>query len=316
MSQPAIDTARTSERLSAFLSKIDKNEPVDQTFVELPTLSMLMQNRDKGAHGRQCVIPLDTARNSTIKSFADNDTFETTVPDTARVAVYAMKNYGGVVAWHWEEVQETKNSDLRIFEIVKHRRNNALMSLKDLLNADLYALAVGAKDINSLPLVVSTSRSLGGIDSSANSYWDAQETTGVGAFATNGIANMRSMCNDIKIIGHGKVKNIVTTQSVYEDFENELDPDVRYSQTKKLERGADSLFYKGAEVEFDDDVPTGHMYFLNPDWLKLKVDSAADFSFGKVMEGERSFTFVSKFVFRGQVVSAQPRALGRLTGIT
>lgn len=316
MSQVAIDTSRTSERLAAFLSEIHSNEPVDNVFVELPTIKELMEKRVKKSFGRQIVVPLDTAMNGSVKSFADTEAFDTSVPNSARVAVYAAKNYGGALVWTWEEIQETKGDDNKLFDVVQHRRSNLMNSLKDLVNSDLWATVVGSKDFNSIPALVSTSNSLGGIDGSSSTYWNAQETTSVGAFSANGISSMRTLYNNIKATGAGSPKMCRTTQTIYEAFENELDPDVRYASTEKLQRGAQSLMYKGMSVEFDDDIPSGHLYMLNPEWVEFWVDEAADFSIGKTMESINSMVFVAKLVLRGQLLTSQRRGNGRLTGIS
>lgn len=316
MSTAAIDSSRTSERLSAFLSDIHTNNPVDNIFVDLPLMEKLYGARMKKAFGRQIMIPIDTAQNSTVKSFADTEAFATTVPDTARTLVYPGKNYGAVLAFTWEEMRETAGNDHKVFDLVEHRRKNILASVRDKLNYDLWAQSVGSKDINSVPLVVSTSRSLGGIDSSSNSYWDAQEATSVGAFSSNGISKMRSLYNDIMAVKKGRPDVILTTQSVFEAYENELDSDVRYERVDKLDRGAQELMFKATPVMFDDDCPSGHLYQLKMEHLKLVVDPDADMSFGEVQESQNSHVFAAKFVFRGQLISDNARCNGRLTGIS
>ena len=68
-STAAVDTARTSERLSAFMSRIQEAEPVDNVFVDLPALNEFMKRRMVVDGGRQSQIALDTAVNTTINSF-------------------------------------------------------------------------------------------------------------------------------------------------------------------------------------------------------------------------------------------------------
>jgi hypothetical protein len=319
MSTRAIDNSRTSERLSVFLSEIHASMPENQIFVELPTLDYLMKGSKKKAMGRQVMASLDTAVNSSIKSFSDTDAFTVTIPDTARTAVYPLKNYGGVFAISQEEMWETEGADHKIFDLAKHRRSNVVNSVKDRLNSDLYAISVGSKDINSLPAIITTSRSHGGIDSSSNSWWDSQETTSVGAFASNGLSNMRSLANDIYATGAGKPGWWVTTQSVLESYESELDVDVRYAGAQStMGRGPEYLQWKNSPIVFDDDCPTGHMYAINSKHLIFNVHPQASFGngFGKVIESYNSHVFAAKFAVRLQLYSVQPRGLGRLTGIT
>jgi hypothetical protein len=76
------------------------------------------------------------------------------------------------------------------------------------------------------------------------------------------------------------------------------------------------LKWRGIEFAFDDDCPSGHLYCLNFEHLKLQVDDAGDFDLGKALESINSPVFVSKLIFRGQLIVTQPRGLGRLTGIS
>lgn len=316
MSTAAVDTARTSERLSAYLSEIHSNEPVDNIFVRLALLDFLLKKRDVGNHGRQVLIPLDTAQNGSVQEFSDTDAFDVSIPDTARSAVYAMVNYGGSLAFSWEEMRETASDDVRVFDLVSHRRRNVMKALRDLINGHMFASSVASKRINSLPVIASTSRSLGGINSASNSYWDAQETTSVGAFASSGLSSMRTLYNNILQANGEAPELIVTTQSVMEAFENEIDVDVRYAKSDVLSRGAEELHFRSARIVFDDDCPTGHLYMVNSKNLEFYVDSAGDFQFGDVKESFSQAVFAAKLMFRGQLLSAAPRGLGRLTGIT
>ena len=316
MSTAAIDTSRTSEMLSAFVSEIGADEPVDNIFVKLALSDYLLKNRESKKSGRQMLIPLDTAQNGSFQEFDGQDSFDVSVPDTARSAVYAMKNYGGALVFTWEEMEEVGDDQHRIFDLVKHRRKNLLSSGRDYLNADFFATSIANKKANALPVICSVDRSLGGIDSTTSTYWDAQETTSVGAFASAGLSNMRTMSNNILQASGKKPDIVVTTQSVMEALENELDADVRYSQSSVLARGSDVLKWKGAEVLMDDDCPSGHMYFLQSDNIKLRVSQSADFKFGEVREHYTQYVFAAKMVVRLQLYSPQPRGLGRLTGIT
>lgn len=315
-SSAAIDTARTSERLSAFLSRVIEKTPVDNISVDLPALNKFMERRKMIDGGRQSQVALDTSFNSTIDSFSDYDVFDTTPQDTARTAVFSYINYGGTVSISWEEMRETANDNVRIFNLLEHKRNNAIKAMKDRMNSDLLAAVVAGGDINSLPFLINTSETVGGIDSSTNSYWQSQESTAVGAFAANGLDQMRNVWNDIKRQGQGEPDLALTTQAVFEAYEAELEVDTRYSDPKKLSRGALELEWKGRPLMFDNDMPSGQLYYLNFDHIWLAVDTDGDFDLGPMIEPADQKAFVSKLVFRGQAVVTNRRALGRLTGIS
>ena len=137
MSTAAVDTItnRTSERLTAFMSRIEGNMPADNIFVDLPIFNELFKRKRMIDGGRQSMIVLDTSQNTTINSFTGYDTFDTSPQDTARPAVFPYINYGGTATISWEEMRETANSDVRTFDLVAHKRKNAIMAMKDRINS-------------------------------------------------------------------------------------------------------------------------------------------------------------------------------------
>lgn len=314
MSTASIDTSRTTERLSAFMSRITNAEPVDNIFVDLPLFNDFWAHKETIDGGRQQQIPVDTATNTTIAAFGGHDTIDTSPQDTARTAVFAYINYAGSVTISWEEMRETANADVRVFDLVKHKRNNAVKSMKDVINADFCAATPASGEINSLPFIVTTSGTVGGLASP--SYWQAQETTSVGAFGTAGLTNMRTLFNDIKKQGQGGPDITYTTQTVFEAYEAEIDPDVTYTDSSKLSRGAIDLTWKGKPFKFDADITSGELYMINWNWLKLAVDTDGDMQFDEFIRPANQKAFTATFAFRGQLITSNRRALGRLTGIS
>lgn len=55
---PAIDTSRTTERLSAFLAEYIESKPVDQYFEDYPTLSYFYKQKKTIDGGAQMSFPI------------------------------------------------------------------------------------------------------------------------------------------------------------------------------------------------------------------------------------------------------------------
>lgn len=316
MSTVAIDTSRTDERLSAFLSKIEKSEPVDNIFVETPLWDELWSRKEMIDGGRQVMFPVDLGVNNTIQNFSDYDTFNTAPQDTVKTSVAPIINVGGTVSISWEEKRETANSDVRVFDMISQKRKNGIGSLKDRMNADLFASSQVTGYIQPLPVLVTTSGTVQGIDSGSVTGWRSQEITSSGAFASTGLVNMRTLWNSCSRLTHGTPDITVTTQTIYEAFENELDVDVRYSDPKKLSRGAVTLVWKDKPFIFDADCPSGTLYMLNLKETKLKVDTDGAFKFDEFKTPYNAKSSTAIFCFRGQLVVYARRANGRITGIS
>lgn len=128
---------------------------------------------------------------------------------------------------------------------------------------------------------------------------------------------MRDLWNDIDRQGQGQPDASITTQAVFEAYEAELNIDVRYSgQDSTMNRGPKFLEWKGKPVMFDADMTAGQLYMINFDHLWLAVDSDGAFNLGPMVTPFNQKVSTAMLVFRGQLVTDNRRALGRLTGIT
>lgn len=314
----AVDTPanRVGDRLTAFLSKIEESEPVDNFFNRYVTIDHLKENAKVGTWGRQCWLPIDSGENSTVQDFADYDVFLTTPQSTAMSVGYPMVNKGGSVAISFEELQETKGSDLKVYDLLKHKRSNLLKTVMKKCNADLYATTAVAGKIEPLPVVIDSTGTAGSLSQSTDSDWASTETAS-GSFAAQGISDMTTMLNTLWL--KKSVPTIImTTQSVHEYMEKELSADVRYmvGDLQTGVRGFEGLKFKGVKLAFDGDCTSGVMYFINNENLFLAIDSDANFSFDPFIQPYNQRAQVALFSVRWALICNSRRAHGKLTGIS
>lgn len=317
MSTAAIDTSRTSERLSSFLSEIGAAEPVDNFFEIHPTLDALRKNQRMKNGGRQILFPVDVDKNTTVKYFSDYDRFLTTNQDTVRTVVYPYINLGGTVTISWEEIRETAGNDHQIYDIVAHRRKNLIETAMRTLNEDLYATSATSGNIESIDVLVDSTGTAGGLDQSSEADWASVENTSTGSIASGaGIKDMNTLYNDI-MSNKGMVDTILTTQTLYEEYENFMDGDVRYTNTRAaVNRGFKRLEFKGIPVTFDPDCVSGRIYMLDSKTIFLCTDVEGNFSIDPFVVPYDQKVFVAKMVWRGNLVMTKRNGQGKITGAT
>ena len=110
----------------------------------------------------------------------------------------------------------------------------------------------------------------------------------------------------------------VTTQTVFEGYEGLLIANERFNAKSSGDGGFKNevLKFKGMDLSYDNDCPSGSMYLLNPMFLKLVYKT------GKWMKGRAPVTpanqTVDVFVVRTNcnLIATQPRRLGVITSIT
>jgi hypothetical protein len=129
--------------------------------------------------------------------------------------------------------------------------------------------------------------------------------------------------------GSGGYPNLVLMdQASFETYEQALDTNLRYSDTKMADMGFDSIKLKGATCIWDEYVPNindgsadpsgatdGTAFFLNTEFYKLIIDSETDIVTTPIVEPENQTAKTAKVLFMGNSAVSNMRKLGVLYGI-
>ena len=318
MSTPAIDTARDSEVLSAFLSEISKDMPIDQFFPRFRVLDHFMKKAQIRDWGRQFQIPMAIDENDTIAPFAGFDEFNTTQQDLVTTLVYALKNKGGSISIPWDELQELKGSNHAVFDRVAFLRNNWVKSMMNKVEIDMFVAlnTENPKSIFSLNTIIDNGviSAPGGINASTQPEWSATVVTG-GSFASQGLTDMRTLINTIDEEG-AEVDTVVMNKTVYQFYEDVIDPDVRYSSAQGVGgRGFKSLEFHMIPLIFSKNVTAGTIYMWDSTNLYLRVASDGNFSLDPFEKPTNQKAQVSLGAFRGQMVCDRRKSTGKITSV-
>lgn len=130
---------------------------------------------------------------------------------------------------------------------------------------------VSVREIDGLQkLVASAANTVGGIDASAagNDYWDNLRATSVGTIT---IDKILGYLNEIDAEG-GDPTLWITTPGVQRQVFNQLQAQVRYTNSDRLSGGFKSLDVSGYPLVADKDCPNGTMFLLTEKHLKLFSD--------------------------------------------
>lgn len=318
MSTIAIDTPtnRNTERLTAFLSEIGASKPIDQFFAKFNAWNVFKDGMRVKDAGRQIVYPIDSAANPTVKDASDYDKYDTSASDTALIVTYPMVNKIGSLVISWEEQREVAGKDHAMYDLVEHKRNNLLKSVMRAQTTDLFASTQDSSKISSLVPTILATGAVGGLNQSTDGDWASTVTSG-GSFASQGLSDMLTTYGTI--VDNGAEPDvIITTLTVNNFYHLDVDPDVRYAYTPDLKagRGFRGLEFMGATVVHDNSATSGVMYFITRENLFLSVDSAGNYSFRPFIEMPDQLGFLSKFVFRGNLICTRRKSHGKITGIT
>lgn len=243
---------------------------VDQVFSARPLTFFLMQSGqirmvDGGA---TIVEPLIIASNSTVETYADADALSPGVTSEFSAAQYDWRQL--VASVKILGIEEAKNAgSSRILDLLEAKIMVARESITSEFNTMFHSgttTAPSGSGWNNLGyLLGQNANSVGGIDPSANTYWQTNIDSDAEALTT---ADMTTLYNNASV-GGDQPGVVITTQTLYEKYESLLQPQLRYSDARTADAGFQNLMFKGAPVLYDADCASAHMWFLNPKYIRL-----------------------------------------------
>jgi hypothetical protein len=314
----AIDTPsnRSTERLTAFLSEIGSEKPIDQYFPKRKALEVFTKKMKVKDAGRQVVYPLNSGANPTVKDASDYDSYDPSASNTALIVTYPMVNKIASLVISWEEEREVAGKDHAMYDLIAHKRDVLLNSVLDAQCTDLFAATQNASKISSLVPSILATGALGGLNQSTDSDWASTVTSG-GSFAAQGMSDMLTTYGTVVNDG-AEPDVIITTLAVNNYYHIAVDPDVRYAYTPDMVagRGWRGLEFMGAKIVHDKKCTNGVMYFITSDDTFMSVDSAGNYDFPPFIEMPLQRAKISKFAFRGNLIFQRRKSNAKITGIT
>lgn len=208
--------------------------------------------------------------NDTVGSYDGYDPIDVTPQDGFGYAEYSWKQYAGSVTIDGK-TEALNEGSARIIAILEAKMEQLRLSQTQAMNTMLWGDGTGnsSKNFLGIQAIVSNSGTLGGIDSSTETWWQSDVVSSAISLATTaGVKTLNSILNDLKLV-NSKPDFEFTTQANFESYEALAVPNIRFQDLRMAELGFEAVSHKGAEVMFEDNVPSGYWYFLNSDHLEF-----------------------------------------------
>ena len=211
-------------------------------------------------------------------------------------------------------------------DVLTARSNNTMASIRNTVNATIWSAQTGLTMLGFQDIIADlpTTGTIGGINRATYSWWRNQyETTAITATTKTGdifdlVRYMNSTWNTCSD-GNEVPDVIFTTLAIYGAYQN-LMSGTGYSRfeakdpVKGIFNGNPS--FNGAPVLYDRDIPASHMYFINSQYTKLKVQTGVNFSKTPFRSPYNQLSKVAFIVFSCQLICNQMRRNGVMTAIT
>ena len=230
--------------------------------------------------GHQFTQPLIFAANSTFGVIGKYDPIPTTVQENATRSQWPVKIVAGSVAISDLEISMNSGDREKLIDLAEEKIMEAEIGMSEIMGDQVFNTSFGANELDSLPKIISTTvstdtNSVGGIDSSATgqTYWrNYVYSTAVSAFGTSQ-AGLNAMDTTLNAATFGRMgpTAIITTKAVFTLYQLALTTNARYSSMEIGDAGFKTLQYATLPVMFDDNCPSGRMYFVDTNSLRLQI---------------------------------------------
>lgn len=315
MSNPNFDTL-VSTTLKNYRKQLADNITGHQALFYLLKQRGYFEERDGG---ETLVEPLLIGENSTVSSYSGYDILDVTPQEGISAAEVDWKQIAGAISINGREEFQNMGSKTKIVSLLESKIKQLEISMELDINSQLFGDGTGngGKDITGLNLVVENGAAwatYAGIDSNTNTYW---RNTWLAEGGALDLASMRNVFNSASR-GNAKPDLIITTQDVYEDYEALVlaNNDITRTNVKLGDAGFQNLEFKGVPMVFDEDCPTGVMFFLNSQFLKFVAGKGRFFKNTPFQKPENQDAKVSQVLLYGNLLTMNRARLGRLDGIT
>lgn len=229
--------------------------------------------------GRVIVEELEYAENSTFQRYSGYEVLDVSPSDIMTAAEFNWKQYAVNVTYSGLEAVIQNSGKEKFIDLVASRIRNAEKTMANNLAVDIYSTgtASSGKQVGGLQLLVAdspTTGTVGGIDRASYSWWQNQEVS----TSTITTTNIQKYMNQLWIEctrGADTPDIIVMDDAYFNIYWQSLTTNQRFTSDRKAAAGFTNLLFMDVPCFFeksaDGGIPASHAYFLNTDYIRLRV---------------------------------------------
>ncbi len=265
--------------------------------------------------GERIVEPLMYATNNTAGWYDGYDQLDVTPQEGIDAAEFNWKQASASITISGKQIRQNAGRKEKIIDLLEAKTKQAELSLRQQLTQGLFSDGTGSnnKQLTGLEAMVLDSGTYGGVNSGTYTWWRSYVDNTSEALS---VADMRTAFNTGSLGGTDNPDIIVTTQSLFETYEGLLttDIDMLAPGVKKMgDAGFQTLGFKGVPLVWDEDCPSGTMYFLNTRHMSLVVHKDANFETTDFEKPEDQDALVAQILFMGNLTCNRRKSHNKLT---
>lgn len=299
---------------------------VDNIFNTNALLKLLLGRAKKQSGGQFVRVPVEFVDEGNSQGgYSGYELLNTEQPEILDTARYDWSQAYAAINISGRDEMMNEGPDA-VIDLLETRMKNAEKRLRLHFTTKLFAAAGAnaADEITSLNDIIAIDRSLGGINSTTETWWDAYTLANGAAdlaelrTTTDADFLITDMATVFRTVADGSdtPNLIVTTDDAMAAYESIVGAQARWEGNSQLADAGWTVFrYKGAQMVADKACTAEAMYFLNTRYLYFKVHPKRNFTFQPFLKPTNQDAKVAFIYWMGQFVTSQPRRQGSLTSI-
>lgn len=315
--------------LSQILTTTLRNQPKSLADNVSDNNALLMKLSEKGRiktfdGGTTITQSLNYAENPSYRRYSGWETLSTATDDTFSAAEYDIKQAAVTVGMNGLEMMQNSGKE-RIVNLLESKVDNAIITLKNNVSADLYSsgTADGGRQIDGLNAQVASAPSsgtVGGINRATWTFWRNQVYDFSDLAITASATTIQAAMNSIYLScsrGTDAPNLFISDNNYFNFYWSSLQAIQRITDTKLGQAGFTNLKFMNADVVFDGGIggacPANTMFALNTNYIHFRPHMDRNFV---VLDNDRYSTnqdgFVKLIGFGGNLTMSNAFLQGRI----
>ena len=300
---------------------------VDNIFESNVLTHRLLRKSKASASGNKVLQPVEYAKAGSVGFYNGYDVLDTAPTEVFTDASYDWKQMYATISISGREEALNDGAE-RVIDLLEAKVKNAEKSMKDTFGTTLYGTQDGSgNDFVGLQHMIAEDRTLGGIDSTTYTWWDAGYVNAVSGSPTYANITDSTNANYIQDLLRQAVSGltidgqrptmIVTTPVILDAYEESLVAQKRFgaSAGSVADAGFRNLLFRDIPIFADDHCPDGMMFLLNENFMQFRHHRKRNFAFEPYQKPLNQDARVAKILWLGALTCSAPRYMGKITGL-
>ena len=293
----------------------------------------LKANPDTFQGGTKIIQPLRYARHRG-GSYAEWDLMDVRPKETRTAAVFDWKHIYANISISKQQELEVSGKEA-VLNLLQVETEGAEETLIDLCSTSAFNDGTNTVDPHGLRKIVAIDRSLGGIDSTTYTWWDAVTAAAVDSDYTTtnltetNLTNPSSPYFILKVMrriwnrctnNNKQPDTTYMSEGMFNVYEAVLQPYAVYNRepTGRIKMAADGGFqvleYKGEPVLLEKYCPAGFFFFIRSEYLNMYLHEKDSFNMGDFQKPVNQQAMIAQVTVTMQFGTSNARYLGIVQG--